>query len=104
MVTTRSKTKTTAATTVAQESLTTPIQPKRSSQAKTPGAPSKKKRTKSHDDSPIPCKIIKTEHSSPQAPDWLSDLIDEEVDENPFPQSPIGSGYEGGEEASTIEE
>ncbi|KAH6969041.1 hypothetical protein HG530_005957 [Fusarium avenaceum] len=104
MVTTRSKTKTTAATTVAQESRTTPIQPQRSSRAKTPSAPSKRKRTKAHDDSPIPCKIIKTEHYSPQAPDWLPDFIDEGADENPFPQSPTGSGYEGDEEASTIEE
>ncbi|KAH7262594.1 hypothetical protein BKA59DRAFT_33957 [Fusarium tricinctum] len=104
MVTTRSITKTTAATTVAHESRTTSIQPKRCSQAKPPAALSKRKRTKADDDSPIPCKITKTEHSSPQAPGWLLDFIDEVADENPFPQSPTGSGYEDDEEASTIED
>ncbi|SPJ73039.1 uncharacterized protein FTOL_02768 [Fusarium torulosum] len=95
MVTTRSKTKPTAATTVAQESH---IKPKRSPQAKTPAASSKRKRTRTDDDSPIPCKITKTDHSSPQAPDWLPDFIDEEADETPCPQSPAGSGHKDEQE------
>jgi hypothetical protein len=98
MVTTRSKTKTTAFTTVARESRTTPVKPKHSSRAKTPAASSKRKRTKADNDSPIPCKITKTDHSSPQAPDWLLDFIDEEIDETPCPQSPAGSGHDDDEE------
>ncbi|KAM0253832.1 hypothetical protein ACHAP5_000411 [Fusarium lateritium] len=98
MVTTRSKTKTTATTTVAQKSQTTPVKSKCSSRAKTPAAPPKRKRTKADDDSPIPCKIIKTEHSLPQAPGWLPDFIDGQVDETPSPQSPVGSDYEDDQE------
>ncbi|KAF5678285.1 hypothetical protein FHETE_1259 [Fusarium heterosporum] len=99
MVTTRSKAKAEAAVAAAQNSRDTPIRLDSSPPVQTPAAPTKRKRTRASDDSPIPCKITKTQHSHPEPPTWLSELIDEEADET-FSRS----DHEDNGEPLTIEE